>query len=181
MRKNFGKKTWFYPMPVVIIGTYDENGKANAMNAAWSGVYDYNQVYISLSPHKTTDNIKLKKEFTISFATADTVVAADYVGVVSANKVPNKVEVAGLHESKAEFVDAPYFDEFPLTLECKLVSMEDVVVAEIVNVSADEKILTNGTVDPAKLKPITFDPINNTYIELGNIVGKAFSDGLKLK
>ena len=96
MRKDFGSQTWMFPMPVLIIGTYDENGKPNAMNAAWGGIYDYNQIMICLSSHKTTDNIRKNKAFTISFATEDTVVASDYVGIVSQNKVPNKIEKAGL-------------------------------------------------------------------------------------
>ena len=183
MRKDFGKQTWFYPLPVLIIGTYDENGNANAMNAAWGGIWDYNQVYVTLSPHKTTTNINLKKAFTISFADAKHTVEADYVGIVSGNKVPNKLEVAGLHTTKSKFVDAPIIDEFPLTLECKLVSNNDgTIIGEIVNVSADESVLdTNGKVDPMKLNAISFDPINNTYIKLGEKVGNAFRDGLKLK
>ena len=183
MRKDFGKKTWFYPMPVLIIGTYDENGVANAMNAAWGGIWDFNQVYISLSPHKTTRNIDLKKAFTISFADAKHVVEADYVGIVSGNNVPNKLEKAGLHVTKSKFVDAPIIEEFPLTLECKLVENDNgTVIGEIVNVSADESILNSkGEVDPTKLHAIAFDPIGNTYVELGEKVGNAFSDGFKIK
>ena len=183
MRKDFGKKTWFYPMPVLIVGTYDEKGVPNAMNAAWGGVWDFNQIYLSLSPHKTTRNIDMKKAFTVSFADAKHVVEADYVGIVSGDEKPNKLDLAGLHTTKSKYVDAPIIDEFPLTLECKLVSNDDgTVIGEIVNVSADESILDkNGNVDPQKLDTISFDPINNAYIKLGEKVGNAFKDGLKLK
>ena len=102
MRKDFGKKTWLYPMPVLIIGTYDENGKANAMNAAWGGIYDTGLVMVCLADeHKTTENIKKTGAFTVSFATVKTVVPCDYVGIVSANDEPNKLEKAGFHAVKS--------------------------------------------------------------------------------
>lgn len=186
MRKNFGKKTYFYPLPVLIIGTYDNEGKANAMNAAWGGIYDTNQIYLCLSSnHKTTKNIHLKNEFTISFADAKHVVEADYVGIKSGNKV-DKITKANLNPIKSEFVDAPYFKEFPISLDCKVNKMEDdgqtaYVIADIVNVSADESILTNNKIDLDKVDFITFDPVNNKYVKLGTSVGNAFKDGLKIK
>ena len=95
MRKNFGAKCWLYPMPVLIVGTYDENGVPNAMNAAWGGIYDTNQIMVCLADdHKTTENIKKSGAFTVSFATAETVASCDYVGIVSANDVPDKFERA---------------------------------------------------------------------------------------
>ena len=125
-------------MPVLILGTYDENGVANAMNAAWGGMYDFNKITVFLSEHKTTANMRLKKGLTISFATKDTIAASDYVGIVSAKDVPNKVEKAGLHPFKSKFVDAPLFEEYPVTLECKIESFEEgTLVAEIVNVSVE--------------------------------------------
>ena len=183
MRKNFGSKPWVYPQPVLMIGTYDENGKPNLMNAAWGGQYDTKEVMLCLSSHKTTDNIKLKKAFTVSFATAATVVPCDYVGIVSANKEPDKMSKAGFTTAKSEFVDAPIINELPLTLECKLLKFneDDVVVGEIVNVSADESILTDGNVDYKKLDAIIFDPTSAAYIRLGDKVGNAFRDGAKLK
>ncbi len=183
MRKNFGSKPWVYPQPVLMIGTYDENGKPNLMNAAWGGQYDSKEVMLCLSSHKTTDNIKLKKAFTVSFATAATVVPCDYVGIVSANKEPDKMEKAGFTTTKSEFVDAPIINELPLTLECKLKKFNEdgVVVGEIVNVSADESILTDGNVDYKKLDAIIFDPTSAAYIRLGEKVGNAFRDGNKLK
>lgn len=184
MRKDFGKKTWFYPLPVLIVGTYDENGKPDAMNAAWGGIYDSNQVVLCLSEgHKTTKNIKIKGAFTVSFADAVHVVEADYVGIVSANDTDNKMEKAGFNTIKSEYVDAPIINELPLALECKLVKVNEDgnIIGEIVNVSADESILNNdGNIDPAKLQAIAFDPVQNTYIKLGEKVGNAFKDGAQL-
>ena len=184
MRKDFGKQTILYPMPVLIIATYDENGNANAMNAAWGGIHDTNQIGICIDPsHKTAKNLELKKAFTVSFADAAHVKECDYVGIVSGNNVSDKLKKAGFTVTKSENVDAPIINELPLCLECELVSYDSqtgCTVANIINVSADEKILTDGKVDPAKLEPITYDPVNHNYIKLGAIVGKAFSDGKAL-
>lgn len=121
MRKNFGVKSWFYTLPVLIIGTYNEDGTANAMNAAWGGLYDSDKVILCLSAgHKTTANIQAKGAFTVSFADADHVISADYVGIVSANSEPKKLEKAGFHATKSNFVNAPLIDELPVTMECKL-------------------------------------------------------------
>lgn len=185
MRKNFGVKPWFYPLPVLIIGTYDENGTPGAMNAAWGGLYDSDKVVLCLSAgHKTTANILRKGAFTVSFADADHVVEADYVGVVSANQVPDKLAKAGLHTSKSETVDAPVIDEFPMTLECKFLraTEEGNIIGQIVNISADERILgEDGKIDPDKLQPISFEPVHNTYRKLGDVAGNAFRDGGRLK
>ena len=181
-RVDFGAKPWIFPMPVLIIGTYDENGVPNAMNAAWGTITDMNEITISLAPHKTTDNILLHKEFTVSIATEDFYLPCDYVGVVSANDVPNKFEKAGFHATKSEKVNAPLIDELPMALECRVKSYEDeILVGEILNIIADEKVLTDGKIDPKKLKPIAYDPVNHTYLTLGNVVGHAFKDGLQLK
>lgn len=185
MRKNFGKKPWLYPLPVLIIGTYNADGSTDAMNAAWGGLYDGGRVILCLSAgHRTTENIKKKKAFTVSFADAAHVASSDYVGLVSAKEEPGKMEKAGFHTTKSEFVDAPVIDELPMTLECKLVKINEDgnIIGEIVNVSADERILNaDGAIDPEKLQPISFDPVGNTYRVLGDKVGSAFSDGAKLK
>ncbi len=184
MRKNFGVKPWVYPQPVLIVGTYDADGKADVMNAAWGGQYDTSEVMLSLSEHKTTSNIRLKKAFTVSFATASTVVPCDYVGIVSANDEPRKMEKAGFTVTKSEHVDAPVINELPLTLECRLKKFNEdgIVVGEIVNISADEKILdSDGKIDFKKLDAIVFDPTSASYIRLGEKVGNAFKDGAKLK
>ena len=185
MRKNFDAKPWFYPLPVLLVGSYDENGNADLMNAAWGGLYDANKVILCLSAgHKTTKNILEKKAFTISFADADHVAASDYVGLVSANNEPEKLKKAGFHVVKSEQIDAPLFEELPMSLECKLLkATEDGnLIGEIVNISADESILnTDGSIAPEKFCPISFDPIRNVYVKMGDAVGKAFADGAALK
>ncbi|MBO4910677.1 MAG: flavin reductase family protein [Lachnospiraceae bacterium] len=181
-RINFGAKPLMYPQPVLIIGTYDENGVPNAMNAAWGITTDLKEITISLSDHKTTDNLKVKKAFTVSMATEDQVVPCDYVGVESARKVPDKFAKAGFHATKSEFVDAPLIDELPLAMECRVKSFEDgILIGEIINVSADESIITEGVVDIKKVKPISFDPFGNAYFGVGDKVGNAFKDGMSLK
>lgn len=181
-RVNYGAKPIMFPQPVLIIATYDENGVPNAMNAAWGITTDFNEITISLSEHKTTDNLKARKAFTVSMATEDQVIACDYVGIESGRKVPDKFVKAGFHATKSEFVDAPLIDELPMALECKVKSFSDgILIGEIVNVSADDSVVTDGKIDPKKLKPITFDPSNNAYIGLGEKVGEAFKDGAKLK
>lgn len=181
-RVDFGAKPLMFPMPVLIIGTYDENGVPNAMNAAWGITTDYQEITISLAQHKTTDNLRKTGAFTVSMATEETMLACDYVGVESGRKVPDKFEKAGFHAVKSAKVNAPLIAELPMALECRVKSFEDgILVGEIVNVCADEAVLTDGKIDPKKLKPIAYDPCNQTYVGLGEVVGKAFCDGLKLK
>ncbi len=186
MRKNFGAKAILYPMPVLIIGSYGENGAPNAMNAAWGGISEEAQISICVSDdHKTTENILARGAFTVSIADKENVVAADYVGIVSGNDEKDKIRKAGWTAVKSEFVDAPLFEQLPLALECKLIRYEEDdcrLVGEIVNVCADERILgDDGKIDLQKFSPITYDPVHHTYRVLGDVVGKAFSDGRKLK
>ena len=186
MRKNFGAKPYTYPQPVFIVAAYGPDGTPDAMNAAWGGISDTTELSLCLSAgHKTTQNILECKAFTVSMADAAHVAQCDYLGVVSANDVPDKLARAGFHTTKSGFVDAPLIDELAMAVECRLVSYDPGtghLVGEIVNVSVDESVLTtDGKVDVAKLEPITFDPINNAYHKLGEKVGSAFSDGLKLK
>lgn len=186
MRKNFGAKPWTYPQPVFILATYGEDGIPDAMNAAWGGISEANQLTMCISAgHKTTANILARRAFTVSMATADQVVACDYVGMASGNNVPDKLSKAGFHTTQSDFVDAPLIDELPMALECRLISYDPEscrLVGEIVNVSADESVLdADGKIDPDKLQPITFDPIHNAYRNLGEKVGNAFSDGAALK
>jgi flavin reductase (DIM6/NTAB) family NADH-FMN oxidoreductase RutF len=181
-RIDFGAKPIMLPQPVLIIGTYDENGVPNAMNAAWGITTDFQEITISLSEHKTTKNFAVTGAFTVSMATEDQVIACDYVGIESGDKVPDKFARAGFHATKSSFVNAPLIDELPMALECKVKSFENgILIGEIVNVSADESVWSGGRVDPQGLRPITFDPCNNAYIGLGNKVGNAFKDGAALK
>ena len=186
MRKNFGAKPMCYPMPVFIIGTYNADGTPNAMNAAWGGISEEQEISICVSEdHKTTENILARKAFTVSMATEQYVAACDYVGIVSGSKVPDKFQRAGFHATKSDFVDAPLIDELPMALECELISYDPEscrLVGRIVNVSADESVLgDNGKVDVTKLRPITYDAMNHDYLVLGAKVGNAFHDGAVLK
>ena len=186
MRKNFGAKPMCYPMPVYIIATYGADGTPNAMNAAWGGISEEQEISICISAeHKTTENILLRKAFTVSMATAGQMVACDYVGIVSGNKEPDKFAKAGFHAEKSQFVDAPLICELPMALECELLSYDPEscrLVGRIVNVSVDESVLgENGKVDTNKLAPITYDPMNHRYLVLGETAGQAFHDGLALK
>ena len=186
MRKNFGAKEMCYPMPVFIIGTYNEDGTPNAMNAAWGGVTEEAQLTICVdAEHKTAENVLARKAFTVSMGTAKTVNACDYVGIVSGNKEPNKFAKAGFHATKSAFVDAPLIDELPMALECELISYDPEscrLVGKVINVCVDEAYLdANGKVDVAKLQPITYDPRNHHYLVLGEKVGQAFHDGAVLK
>ncbi len=186
MKKNLGNKTVLAPLPVLIVATYDEQGTPNAMNVAWGGQCGYHHVALNLSlNHKTTENLKHAKAFTLSIATVDTLVISDYFGLVSGHK-ENKIEKAGVHVTRSEFVDAPVIDEYLLTLECKVLEMQEAlgemhVVGEVVNMQADESILDEqGKVDLGKLRPISYDSATHSYRVLGDIVGKAFKDGNKL-
>ena len=186
MRKNFGAKAMCYPMPVFIIGTYNADGTPNAMNAAWGGISEETEITICVdSAHKTAENLLARKAFSVSMATEACMAACDYVGIVSGNKEPNKFTKAGFHATKSEFLDAPLIDELPMALECEVISYDPEscrLVGRIVNVCADESVLDeNGKVDAAKLAPITFDPMHNRYLALGESVGRAFHDGLSLK
>lgn len=184
MRKNFGVKTWLYPMPVLIVAAYDKNGEPCCMNAAWGGVYDTDMIMVCLADdHKTTKNIIESKAFTVSIADAAHVVEADYVGIVSGNRESDKMKKAGLSTVRSEFVNAPVINEFPMTVECELLKFNEdgICIGKIVNISADEKVLgDDGQIAPEKLEAITYDPVRHTYIKLGEKVGKAFSDGKKL-
>ncbi|MBR2341005.1 MAG: flavin reductase family protein [Clostridia bacterium] len=186
MRKNVKPKAYIYPLPVLIIGTYDENGTPDAMNAAWGTVCDTAQVSICLSAtHKTVKNLLKTKAFTVAIADDKNVIPADYVGVVSANNVPDKLTKTGWHIQKSEFVNAPIIQELPLVLECKLVSYDmqtEICIGEVVNVSIDDGILDEkGKIDLTKFKPICYDTDGHGYYTLGEKVGQAFYDGLKLK
>lgn len=186
MRKDFGAKAMLFPMPVFMISTYDENGNPDIMNAAWGGIADDTQINICLSPeHKTVKNIQAGSDFTVSMATAGTVVPCDYVGIVSGNNTPDKIEKSGFHFTKSTRVNAPLCDELPMALECKVISFDAPscrLLGEIVNVCADESVLdADGLVDVKKLDPITYDTVHKKYLRLGEACGDAFKSGTALK
>ena len=185
--KSFGQKAWMLPQPVLILGTYNADGSANAMNAAWGGQWDAKEIMISMGAHATTENLARCPEFTVAFATRDTMVAADFVGIVSAKNDPEKMQKTGWTVQKAENVEAPVFADFPMTLECRILRKIDeseegyYIVAEIVNVLVNEDFLAeDGKPDVEKMHLIVYDPIHHGYMELGNRVGNAFSDGKRL-
>ncbi|MGM9919181.1 MAG: flavin reductase family protein [Lactimicrobium massiliense] len=183
MKEFNANKSVIIPEGVFIIGTYDENGVPNAMNAAWGQQSDYGEITLFLAKHKTTENIKKTKAFTVAMATKDTVVISDYFGVETGNHV-NKIEKAGVHVHKSAHVNAPIIEEYPVTLECELKSLDDetgILVGKIVSSQVDEKVLTDGRVDLDKMQPIMFDISTSTYRVIGPVVGKAFHDGLVLK
>ena len=183
MKKEISGNLRFAPLPVLMIGTFDENGKPNLMNAAWGGQSDTNEIFISLSSHKTTDNLELHGEFTVAFATADTVVESDYFGIESGRKV-DKITKAGFHFVKSEKVNAPIFEEYPITLECKVIEMDNhgVLWGQVVGTVVDEKVLNEeGKIDFGKAGIISFDSSLNKYRVIGEVVGNAFKDGMKLR
>ena len=181
-RKNFGPDHALMttPQPCVMIATWDRDHNPDVMMAAWAGQYDYKQIVVSLSKHKTTENFERTGAFTVSFADVHTIAESDYFGLVSGSKVPDKVARAGFTVTPSPNVDAPIINEYPLTLECKVVSWEGgILVGEVVNQSADERILTGGKVDLGKLQPIVFDAPGMCYRAIGDVVGGAWNAGKK--
>lgn len=186
--KSFGQKSWMLPQPVLVIGTYNNDGTPNAMNAAWGGQWDAKEIIISMGAHATTENLNRCGEFTVAFATKDTMIASDFVGIVSAKNDSKKMEKTGWAAIKSENVNAPVFTDFPMTMECRIARKIDesaegyYIVAEIVNILVDGKYLAeDGKPDVEKMGLITYDPVHHGYIELGKRVGNAFSDGKQLK
>lgn len=186
--KSFGQKPWVLPQPVLIIGTYNSDGTPNAMNAAWGGQWDAKEIMICMGSHATTENLARCDEFTVAFATKETMVASDFVGIVSAKNDSKKIAKTGWTAIKAENVNAPVFTDFPMTLECRILRKIDEteggynIIAEIVNILVDENYLTeNGKPDVEKMLFITYEPIHHGYHVIGERVGNAFSDGRQLK
>lgn len=184
MRKNFGSKPWFYPLPVLIIATYNTDGTADAMNAAWGGLYDRDRVILCLSDnHRTTRNIKEQRAFTVSFADSEHTANSDFVGLVSFDHDSRKMEKSGFHTERAEFINAPIITELPIALECRYEGETDNgnIIGRIMNISIDEHILKDDKPDLTLFHPISFDPASNEYHVIGTKAGNAFSDGTKLK
>jgi len=184
MKKNIKTTEAIFPMPVLMIATYNEDGTIDVMNAAWGTMLERDQVILNLTEsHKTVKNIRNRRAFTVSIANAKNVVVADYFGVVSGNNTKEKFENSGLTAVKSTNVDAPIINEFPICLECELLDDESDwgIVGKVVNVSADEEVMNGDNVDINLLEAIAFDPYTHGYYKVSERVGNAFSDGLKLK
>lgn len=186
MKKNLKVQPYLFPMPVLIVGTYCEDGTPDAMNAAWGTVCDFKQVALFLSAgHKTVANIKARKAFTVAVADRAHLIPCDYVGLVSANTDKGKMARSGLTVTESATVDAPVINELPFALECTLDRIDEesgCVYGNIENIVADESILDEaGNVDLKKLDPISYDPASRCYFTMGDKVGTAFRDGAVLK
>lgn len=187
MRKNIKTTEAIFPMPVLLVATYNEDGTVNVMNAAWGTMVERNIVALNLTEtHKTVKNIKERKAFTVSIADAKHVTQADYFGVASGNKVSDKFAKSKLTATKSENVDAPIVNEFPICMECEFIEYQDGdyglgVIGKVVNVTADESIMSGENVDIEKEGAIAFDPYTHGYYKVTERVGNAFSDGLKIK
>lgn len=187
MKKQISTTEAIFPMPVLMIATYNEDGTVDVMNAAWGTMLERDHIILNLTEsHKTVKNIKKRKAFTVSIADAKHVAQADYFGVVSSNFVKDKFEKSGLNATKLDLVDAPIIEEFPICMECEFVEYQDDeygcgVIGKIVRVSADERVIKNGNVDISLVDAIAFDPYTHGYYRMGERVGEAFKDGLKLR
>ncbi|MGI6721571.1 MAG: flavin reductase family protein [Anaerovoracaceae bacterium] len=187
MKKDIGAQRAVFPMPVLMVATYDEEGKVDVMNAAWGMISGADKIALFISEgHKTTQNIRKQKAFTVSLADSAHEVEADYFGVVSANNVADKFEKSGMHATGSDKVNAPVIDEFPLAMECELAEITETdnlhaVVGTIVNVKADESVLdAEGKIAAEKLNAIMFDGFGRNYFTVGEKAGTAYSDGKKL-
>lgn len=186
--KDLGVKPYVFPMPVLMIATYNEDGTPDVMNMAWGGLCAENVVALNLDEeHKTSKNLVDRKAFTLSIADVEHIEAADFCGIASANTMPDKFARSGLKAIKSTRVDAPIIEDFPLTLECKVIDIQHHpvtgfrVMGEIINVVAKEKVLDeHGTVDPVKLNACIFDQFKGGYYSFGKRVGQAWESGNKL-
>lgn len=187
MKKELGINPYLFPMPVLMIATYSEDNKIDVMNMAWGGICANNMVALNITEtHKTAQNIKERNAFTLSIADIAHLAEADFFGIASANNMADKFERSGLHAIKSNKVDAPIVEEFPVTLECKVIEIQKGkfgfrVLGEIVGVLADEKVLNeDGKVDPTKLNAFVFDQFQHGYYAIGKKVGQAWESGIHL-
>ena len=183
MKKEVRIVPAIFPMPVILIATYNEDGTVDVMNAAWGCAYDFKQILLNISEeHQTTKNIRRTGAFTVTVADADHVAEADYVGLVSGSRVKDKFIRTGLKAHKSDLIDAPILDDFPICMECKSAPYngEYGVLADIIRLSIEDKYLdANGNIDLAKMRIISYDTFNHGYYVVGEKVGQAFSDGKK--
>ena len=183
MKKELKAISGIFPMPVLMIGTYNEDGSVDVMNAAWGMAQSMTQLKLCLTEsHKTVKNMKRTGYCTVALATKDYVAESDYLGIVSANNVNNKFEKTGLHAAKSSKIDAPIIEEYPICMECKVVDFEDDgALVEVVNILAEETYLNeNGTIKLDEIGIISYDPYGHGYYEVGNKVGQAFQEGKKI-
>ncbi len=176
-----------FPMPVLLVATYNEDGTPNVMNAAWGTMLQRDMVALNLTEtHKTVQNIKAKKGFVVHIADAKHVVEADYFGVVSGNKVADKFAKSGLTCEKSDLVDAPVINELPIAMECEFVEFQNDatgigVIGRVLRTSVEEACLQNGKVNVEAVEAIAFDPYTHGYYKVSGRVGDAFRDGLKIR
>ena len=187
MKKQIKTTEAIFPMPVLLISTFNEDGTVNVMNAAWGTMVERDVVALNLTEtHKTVQNIKARKGFVVHIADAKHVVEADYFGVVSGNKVSDKLAKSGMTFVKSDLVDAPIINELPIAMECEFVEYQSGetglgVIGKVVRTSVEEANLKDGKVDIDSLEAIAFDPYTHGYYRVTERAGDAFKDGLKLK
>ena len=187
MRKDLGVVPAVLPMPVLMVASYDEKGTVQVMNAAWGMICDMDKIALFIDEdHATTKAIRKTQAFTVSIADREHMDVADYYGIATGNKMPDKFARSGYHEEKSAHVNAPVITEFPVTMECELAEITETenihaVVGKIVNVNADEKVIgEDGKVDAAKVNALIFDQFRNGYYVVGEQVGKAWNAGAGL-
>ena len=184
MRKDIKIVPGIFPMPVLMIATYNEDGSVDAMNAAWGMAYDFKHIKLNISEnHKTTKNIRRTGYFTVSLATTEYLKESDFLGIASGNNMSDKFERTKMTATKSSIIDAPIIDEYPICMECKAVEIDGEygVLGEILNLSVDEKYLDeNGNPDLSKMNTLAYDPFSHGYYEVTKKVGQAFEDGKKL-
>ena len=185
MKKELKVCPAIFPMPVILIATYNDDGSIDVMNAAWGCAYDFNQIELNISDeHQTTKNIRKRKAFTVSLANVENMIPADYVGMVSASKVKEKFEKTHWRAHKSELVDAPILDDLPYSMECTLECFKEDygIIGNVLRLLVDDKYIDeDGKVNLTKMGIISYDPFNHGYYVIGEKVGQAFSEGRKIK
>jgi len=185
MKKSLGAKTIIYPTPILVIGTYDKNGKPNVMTAAWGGICCSSPPCLTVSLRKATytyASIGERKAFTVNIPSEKHIEVVDYFGIASGRN-EDKFSRSGLTPVKSDLVDAPYVEEFPFVLECKLIHTYEIglhtqFIGEILDIKANEDVLDDkGNLSVEKIKPLAFIPILSDYYGLGKKLGQAFSIG----
>jgi flavin reductase (DIM6/NTAB) family NADH-FMN oxidoreductase RutF len=187
MKKSIGGKTLVFPAPVLIVGTYDQERRANAMAVAWAGICCSQPPCVAVSLRKATysyGNIVSRQAFTVNIPSEKQIREADYFGIVS-GRDENKLERTGMTSVDSDLVDAPYIAEFPMILECRVyktveIGLHTQFIGEILDIKVDESVIgENGNPDMDKLKPIAYEPLNRRYFGIGSLLAKAYSVGLE--